>query len=130
MEILFLIGRIILGGFFIKNGIDHFGKFEKKVGYARVRNLPLPVLSVAASGVVLLLSGIGIVLGVYTSLAISAMIALLLLIAFLLHPFWRMSGSERVGEYHSFMNVMAIVGALLMVLYMSAGLYWPYVVNL
>jgi cell division protein FtsW (lipid II flippase) len=54
-NIAFLIGRIIVGGFFLMNSFNHFAKLQMMAGYAKSKGIPAPALSVGGSGVLLLL---------------------------------------------------------------------------
>ena len=58
-HIVFFIGRIMAGGFFLMNGINHFTKLGMMSGYAKSNGTPVPGLAVGGTGVLLLLGGAG-----------------------------------------------------------------------
>lgn len=64
MEAPFLIGRAILGGFFIHNGVNHFLQHKRLSQHAESKNVRLPGVGVAVSGVALIAGGTSILLGV------------------------------------------------------------------
>jgi putative oxidoreductase len=63
MRIPFL-RRLIFGGFFLYNGINHFKQRRTLVKYVIEKKVLAPQLAVAASGVVLVLGGAIILLGI------------------------------------------------------------------
>ncbi|MEK6817285.1 MAG: DoxX family protein [Nanoarchaeota archaeon] len=115
-EILFLIGRIILGLFFINSGFNHFTHLNMIAGYAGSKKIPFPKFSAFVSGLFLLLGGLSILLGIYTSIGIILLIAFLLPTAFFVHNFWTLPKEQRQGDKVNFMKNLALVGALLMLL--------------
>ncbi|HLI83966.1 MAG TPA: hypothetical protein VKV17_08610 [Bryobacteraceae bacterium] len=42
MKAAFLIGRILFGGFFLYNGIEHFRKRKSMADYTRAKEIPAP----------------------------------------------------------------------------------------
>jgi len=68
MEYLFLLGRILLGGYFIKNGYNHLKNLNMLTGYAQSKGVPMPKIAVFVTGLMLLFGGLGILLGVYVHL--------------------------------------------------------------
>ena len=43
-SIAFLIGRLIIGCFFLMNGFNHFMQLRMMTGYARSKGIPAPEL--------------------------------------------------------------------------------------
>ncbi len=122
-EILFLIGRIILGAFFINSGFNHFSNFNMIAGYASSKKIPFPKFSVFISGLFLLFGGLSILLGIYQVIGIILIIVFLLLAAFFVHNFWTLPKEQRQMDKVNFMKNLALVGALLMLLQIQN---WPY----
>lgn len=116
MEIIFLIGRILLGGYFLMSAFNHFKEVDGMTGYAASKNVPMPKVAVIGTGVLLALGGIGIVLGVFPEVAILLLILFLLPTTFMMHDFWNAEGEEKQGEMINFTKNIALVGALLMIL--------------
>lgn len=119
MEIIFLIGRILLGGFFAFNGYNHFKHAESMSGYAESKDIPMPTNSVYVSGAMLLLGGLGLVFGVLPHLSILLLILFLLPTTILMHDFWNVEGEAKQAEKTNFLKNLALVGALLMLLAIS-----------
>ena len=64
MKAPFLIGRLIFGGYFIYNGINHFKQTETIAQYAGAKKVPRPREAVMATGAMMLLGGTSILLGI------------------------------------------------------------------
>ncbi|MBI1930302.1 DoxX family membrane protein [Candidatus Poribacteria bacterium] len=115
MEILFLIGRIMFGGFFLFNGLNHFIKLGMMSEYAKMKGVPAPSLAVSGSGLLLLLGGLSILLGAYPIVGIILLAAFLVPTTFMMHNFWKVEDTQmKMGEMVNFMKNMALLGALLM----------------
>lgn len=115
-DVLFLIGRIILGLFFINSGFNHFSNLNMIAGYAGSKKIPFPKFSVFVSGLFLLFGGLSILLGIYQVVGIILVIIFLLLAAFFIHNFWTLKKEQRQVDQVNFMKNIALVGALLMIL--------------
>lgn len=123
LEILFLIGRIILGLFFVNSGFNHFSNLGMIAGYAGSKKILAPKFSTFISGLFLLFGGLSILLGIYQVIGIFLIIAFLLPAAFFVHNFWALSKEQKPTEKINFMKNLALVGALLMLLQIQN---WPY----
>jgi len=78
LQILFLIGRIIVGGYFLMAGFSHFKNADMMAGYAKAKGTPSAKLAILGTGVLL-------VLGLLTSLAAAAVISVMLIAGLLAH---------------------------------------------
>ena len=115
MAILFLIGRIIFGGFFLMNAWSHFKNIEGLSGYAVSKGVPEPKAAVFISGVLLMLGGLGVVFGVAPEASLTLLIVFLVPVSFKMHAFWKETDpNARMMDRVQFMKNMALVGALLM----------------
>lgn len=124
MDILLLVGRILFGGFFVIGGAMHFMNLSFMTEYARAKGAPLPKLSVIASGMVIMLAGLGVVFGVYQSWSLLALAAFIIVITPLMHAFWKVSDPNmRMADMQMFLKNMALLGAALALYVFSSG--WP-----
>lgn len=124
MDILHLIGRIIFGGFFIYNGVQHFMGLEAMKGYAGSKGVPAPGLAVAGSGLLLVLGGASVLLGLGPQVGLAMLVLFLVPVAFMMHDFWAVSEEQKQAEMVNFAKNMALAGAALMMMIGAAG--WPY----
>ena len=117
MEYLFLLGRILLGGYFIKNGYNHLKNLNMLTGYAQSKGVPMPKIAVFVTGLMLLLGGLGIVLGIYIQLSVLLLVVFLLVTTFKMHQYWTMTDPMgRMGEHVNFYKNLGLLGAVLMLL--------------
>ncbi|MBI4993894.1 DoxX family protein [Candidatus Wolfebacteria bacterium] len=115
--ILFLIGRILYGGYFLINGINHFIKMEMMKGYAASKGVPIAGLAVAVSGLLIIFGGLGILFGFYTKWAITAIVIFLICVSCKMHNFWKATDSNiKMADMIHFMKNIALIGAALMML--------------
>ncbi|MEX0672671.1 MAG: DoxX family protein [Candidatus Paceibacterota bacterium] len=127
MEILFLIGRILFGGFFFLNGINHLTKSSGLIGYAAAMGVPMPKLAVLGSGIMILLAGLGIVLGVYPTIGLILVLTFLLPVTFTMHQFWKHTDDAlKMNDQINFMKNLALIGATIMLL--ALPLEWAYTI--
>jgi len=116
-HIAFLIGRVIVGGFFLMNGFNHFAKLNMMAGYAKSKGIPAPALAVGCSGVLLLLGGLSLLFGYHPTIGAGLLVAFLLGVSFSMHNFWTVQDQQaKMGEMTNFLKNMAILGLLLMTL--------------
>ncbi|MGH9358817.1 MAG: DoxX family membrane protein [Terriglobia bacterium] len=125
MNIAFLIGRLIFGGYFISAGINHFKNLNYMSGYVKSKGAPAPKAAVAGTGVLLLLGGLSMFLGVLPLAGVILLIIFLLGASPQMHAFWKIQEPQaRAMEKINFMKNMALLGALLM--FLAIPTPWPF----
>jgi putative oxidoreductase len=124
LNILFLIGRIIVGGYFLMAGFNHFKNADMMAGYAKMKGTPAPKLAVMGSGVLLLLGGASFLLGFHPTIGTLLLVVFLLGVTFRIHAFWLVTDPMgRMNEQVHFGKNIAMVGFLLMTLMINRP--WP-----
>jgi uncharacterized membrane protein YphA (DoxX/SURF4 family) len=114
-DIAFLIGRAIVGGFFLMSGFNHFAQLNMMTGYAKSKGVPAPALAVGGSGVLLFLGGLSLLLGYHPTIGAALLVTFLLGVSFGIHNFWTVQDQQaRQVEMTNFLKNMAILGLLLM----------------
>lgn len=117
MQALFLIGRILLGGYFIYNGYNHFKNLNNMAGYAKMKRVPAAKAAVALSGAMLALGGLAVVINKFAILGMCLLVLALLPITIMMHKFWKESDMQaRMGERINFTKNLALIGALLLLI--------------
>ena len=58
MEFLFLLGRVLLGGYFLINAYNHFKNHTSLTGYAQSKGVPMAGVAVYVTGAMLGLGGL------------------------------------------------------------------------
>ncbi len=124
MEVLFLLGRILLGGYFVFNAFNHFANSKMMTGYAASKGVPAPAMAVLGTGVLLLVGGLSILTGFQTTIGLGAIILFLLGVTPMMHNFWAINDPQvRMGEMVNFTKNSALLGAAIMLL--SYPTPWP-----
>lgn len=123
-EVLFLIGRVLFGGYFVMSGLTHYIKTDMLAGYAQSKGVSSPRVAVLGSGLLLLAGGLGVLLGAYVQWAVLALALFLVPISFKMHAFWAETEPMRMSDQVNFMKNMALLGGALMLLMIPGP--WPY----
>jgi uncharacterized membrane protein YphA (DoxX/SURF4 family) len=114
MKALFLAGRVIFGGFFLYNRINHVKSRQMMTQYAGSKNIPEPELAVLASGALLASGGTSIVLGLKPKWGALALIGFLASASGLFHDFWNeQDPHQKQNQLIHFSKNVALLGALL-----------------
>jgi len=117
MIYLFLLGRILLGGYFIMSGFNHFKNLGMLTGYAQSKGVPMPKQAVLVTGAMMFLGGLGILLGVYVQLSVLLISLFLIGTLLKMHRYWEVADPmARMGDEINFKKNVALIGALLMLL--------------
>lgn len=117
LQILFLIGRIIVGGYFLMAGFNHFANANMMAGYAQSKGTPSAKAAVLGSGVLLVLGGASFLLGFHPTIGTALLLLFLLGVTFKIHNFWTISDPQaRMNEQVHFGKNIAMIGFLLMTL--------------
>jgi putative oxidoreductase len=125
MNIPFLIGRSLLGGFFLYNGLNHL-RPQSRTGlaqYAAAKNVPYPDVAVATSGVAMLVGGISVLSGYKPKLGAAALGGVLTAMTPTMHDFWNASDQNKQMELVQFSKNAALIGAAMVLL--SIDEPWP-----
>lgn len=124
MNATFLIGRIVFGGFFLINGINHFTMLGMMTAYTEAKGVPAAGPAVALTGLLLIFGGLSVLLGFLPRLGLAALIVFLVSVTPLMHGFWQVAEPQaRMMETTQFMKNTALLGAALALLRLP--LPWP-----
>ena len=124
MKIPFMIGRMLFGGFFLYNGINHFKERKGLAQYAGAKNVPMPDVAVTASGVALLIGGASLLLGIKPKIGAAAVVGFLGGVSPVMHNFWAQEDpQQKQMEMIQFAKNMALLGGALAL--MSVEEPWP-----
>ena len=127
--ILILVGRLLFGGFLAFQGLNHFMNTDEMAGYAGSKGVPAPRFGVIASGILLLLGGLGIILGVYPIVAAGMLAVFFVLVTPVMHDFWAAPEAEQQDEMVDFIKNVELLGASLVFLVLG-GETWGYALNI
>ena len=100
------------------SGLRHFINLNSFAGYARSKGVPVPKLSVAGTGLLIILGGVGIILGVWIQCAVLLITIFLVFVTPKMHAYWRIAEPMQRGvEMVNFYKNWALLGAVIMLLF-------------
>ena len=114
MKVTFTLGRLLLGGFFLYNGINHFLQYKTLAQYAGAKQVPLSKVAVLGTGALLTAGGASLLLGVRPKWGAAAAATFLAGVSPTMHDFWNDETPEaRQSNQVHFMKNAALLGGLL-----------------
>ncbi len=118
MDFLFILARVLFGGYFILNGYNHIVKGKHLVGYAASKKVPNAKEAIMLSGLLILLGGLGILFWVYIPYSVLAIVLFLIPVTFMMHNFWTETDQmARMNSYIAFTKNIALLGGALAFLF-------------
>ena len=114
---LFLLGRLLFGGYFMMAGLNHFMHLKMMAGYAASKKVPMPKAAVIVSGLLIFLGGLWVLTGVYVPVGVAELALFLVVVTFKMHDFWNdKDPMAKMGNMVNFQKNTALLGAALMLL--------------
>jgi len=123
MSFAFLIGRLIVGAYYIYSGIHHFLELSQLAAYAKSKGVPAPEIAVAGAGLLLLLAGITLLLGYEPGVGVAALVLFFVPVTIMMHNFWAVPAEQKMMETIQFTKNLALLGSALMFLKIPRP--WP-----
>lgn len=122
MDIILLIGRILFAATFLLSGIRHLKDRKLTAEMAAAAGVPAPQLLSLVSSLLALFGGMSLALGYRVEIGIALLLLFMLPVTFAMHPFWKYADPKEAGNQQGlFMNNIALIGALLMILFFGSG---------
>lgn len=115
--LMFTLGRVLFGAYFMYSGINHFKDEKMLIGYAKSKGVPSSRVAVLLTGAMLVVGGLGIMTNI--NVGESSMLLLLFLIptTFMMHNFWKTHDpAHKASDKGAFIRNLAFIGALLMMI--------------
>ena len=117
MTTIFLIGRVLFGGYFIYSGFNHFKNHAGLVGYAKMKGVPLASIAVYISGAMMLVGGLSVLLNRWAVPGMWLLVLFLIPTTLLMHAFWKAADPQhRMNETIQFTKNVALIGSLLIMI--------------
>ena len=116
-DLLWYLGRLFFGGYFLYGAYNHFTKSQAMTGYAQSKKVPLPKAAVLVTGALMLIGGLSVLLNLYTLIGLISLVIFLVPVTFWMHAFWNVQDpGARMGENVNFFKNLALLGAVLILL--------------
>ena len=125
MDDLFLLGRVVFGGFFVFNGAHHLVSTAMLAEFAAEKGIPAPEAAVLGTGLLMLAGGLSILLGLWPHMGAACIILFLAVATPTMHDFWAAATpAQRAADFGNFTKNVALIGGALMMLGVPRP--WPY----
>ena len=116
-DYLFLLGRILYGGFFILGGLNHFQHLGMMSGFVQSKGVPAAKAGVVLSGLLIMVGGVLVILGWHVRTGLACLVLFLVPVTFLMHNYWvETDMMPRINQRVNFQKNIALLGAALMML--------------
>lgn len=117
MRAAYLLGRTILGAYFLYSGIHHFQDREQLTQYAAAKGVDSAELAVTGTGALLTAGGLSLLLGAQPKLGALAAVTFLAGVSPQMHDFWNVEDpGQRQNEMIHFGKNIALLAATLTLL--------------
>jgi len=121
----FLVGRILVGGFYLLSAYNHFAHLSHMAYGAALHGVPAPQLAVVVAGLLLAVAGVTLLLGVFPRIGIAALLLFFVPVTVMMHPFWAdATAAARQADLINFTKNVALLGSSLM--FLAIPRPWPY----
>ena len=119
-----VLGRVLLGLYFIVPGLTKVFGFEATSAYMASKDVPFVPQLLILTIVLQIGGGLMLVLGWHVRLAAWALAGLTLAISIYMHNFWQLpEGMERAHETQNFIKNLAIMAGLLVLAGRGSGVW-------
>lgn len=116
-----LIGRLLLGGFFLYYGLSKFTALAGTAGYIASQGLPMPGVLAFLTAALETLGGLALLIGFQARIAALALAGFTLLATFIFHAFWAVPAEQAFVQQLMFMKNLALTGGLFMLVALGSG---------
>ena len=124
MDVLFVAGRVLFGGFFVLSGIRHFQHLAMMAAFTGSKGFPAPKLAVVGSGLLIIAGGLSLLLRVRPEWRVALISAFLIPVTFVMHQYWKHTDPMmRINDQVNFLKNVALLGAAWMLLMIPQP--WP-----
>jgi uncharacterized membrane protein YphA (DoxX/SURF4 family) len=112
MALIKTLARAAFGGYFAFNGVHHFREMKGLKTYAEAKDVPCPELTLQASGVLLIASGLSLGLNIKPKLGAAGIVLFLATANVKMHNFWTKPDLDRrYKELANFSKNLALIAA-------------------
>jgi putative oxidoreductase len=127
MQQIFLVGRILLGGFLLYSGLQHFTNLATLSQHTAAKGVPMATAAVVVAGILLLVAGLSFLLGLAPKIGIAALVLFLVPVTLTMHQFWTEHGMAAANDLERFARNVGLLGAVMALAAVPEP--WPYSVE-
>lgn len=130
-KVLLLVGRIIVGVYYLFNALNHFNLFGQTaglVGWMSAKGVPSPNILVYVAGVLLAIGGLSILTGFMPVVGVIALVVFFVPVTYKMHDFWTETDpGAKWNQIHQFIKNIGLLGSSLM--FLAIPQPWAYSVG-
>ena len=124
----FLVGRILVGCYYLHGAYKHFAHMAGMARSAAAHGVPAPEIAVIGAGLLLLIGGLSFLLGAFPRVGVAAIVLFLVPVTLIMHAFWAdRDPAQRQADLINFTKNFALLGSSLM--FLAVPRPWPYSVE-
>ncbi len=112
-SVLWIVGRLLLGGLFVVGGVHHFFGLGGLTQFIASRGVPAAKLVLIVGSVFQTLAGLALIVGYQAFWAAIGLVVFTLIASAMFLNFWNHEGDARANAIKGWQSNMAIVGGLL-----------------
>lgn len=112
-SVLWIVGRLLLGGLFVVGGIHHFFGLDGLTQFMASRGVPAAKLVLIVGSVFQALAGLALIVGYQAFWAAIGLVVFTLIASAIFLNFWSHEGDARANAIKGWQSNLAIVGGLL-----------------
>jgi putative oxidoreductase len=122
--VVFLAGRLMVGGMYVGAGITNLLELDAKAAYAASKGLGAAPVMVTVASLLLIVAGLSLVTGIRPKAGVGAISLFLIPVTLIMHNFWALEGMARTIEMHAFLGNVGLLGSALM--FLAIPQPWPF----
>jgi putative oxidoreductase len=120
-DVLWIVGRLLLGLYFAAAGIHHFSAIEPLSQAIAARGVPAARVVLLTGSVFQTVCGVALILGFWPAWAALGLVLFTIVASILFLNFWSMQGTARDGAVGTWKTNLALIGGLLVAAAHSFG---------
>ena len=124
----FLVGRILVGCYYLQSAFHHFSNVSHLSRAAAAHGVPAPEVGVIVGGLLLLVAGLSFLLGLFPRIGVAALVLFLVPVTLIMHAFW--ADHDPVQQQNNIINFTKNIGLLgSSLMFLAVPRPWPYSVE-
>ena len=112
-DLLWMLGRLLMGAHFAAAGIHHFGAVEPLTATMAARGVPAAKAVLLTGSVFQTVCGVALIVGFYPQWAALGLVLFTIVASLVFLDFWNKQGAERAGAIGTWKTNLALIGGLL-----------------
>jgi putative oxidoreductase len=112
-DVLWIVGRLLLGLYFAAAGIHHFSAIEPLSQAIAARGMPAARVVLLTGSVFQTVCGVALIVGFWPAWAALGLVLFTIAASLLFLNFWSMEGAARDGAVGTWKTNLALIGGLL-----------------